>query len=179
MDLKEKIDYLNSLEKQLVENEFSKLWCGCLVYLLRGDWNEIYCSGEIDNYEFSGTTLCITVTNAWSELGEWRQFIKSRFPNIYISNSAEESGNLYSVTNDKEGDYFPERYNLNYLDNLEYFNSFESAGEYVKGLTGKDVQTENDITSAPEELEEKNLEENENAFYNFNLFTVLSEDELR
>ena len=177
VELKEKLDYLNSLEKPLVENGFGKLWCGCLVSLLGGDWNEVYCRGEIDSYEFSGTTLCISVTSAWSELGEWRRFIKSKFPNIHIVYSAEEPGNIYYVTNDKEGDYFPERYILDFTDGLEYFNSLESAAEYVKNLTGKDVQTEEDITSALDELEEKELVVNEDAFYSFNKFTVIEEDE--
>ena len=82
VELKEKLDYLNSLEKPLVENGFGKLWCGCLVTLLGGDWNEVHCRGEVDSYEFFGTTLCISVTSAWSELDEWRKFIKSKFPNM-------------------------------------------------------------------------------------------------
>ena len=76
-----------------------------------------------------------------------------------------------------EGDYFPERYILDFTDGLEYFNTLESAAEYVKGLTGMDVQTEEDITSALDELEEMELEENEDAFYSFNKFTVIEEDE--
>ena len=158
VELKEKFDYLSSLEKPLVQNGFGKLWCGCLVSLMEGDWNKVYCRGEIDSYEFSGTTLCISVTSAWNELGEWRKFIKSKFPNIHIVYSAE-------------------RYILDFTDGLEYFNTLESAVEYVKALTGKDVKTEEDITSALDELEEKVLEENEDAFYSFNKFTVLEEDE--
>lgn len=77
----------------------------------------------------------------------------------------------------KEGDYFPERYILDFTDGLEYFNSLESAAEYVKNLTGLDVKTEEEITSALDELEEKELEENEDAFYSFNKFTVIEEDE--
>ena len=34
------------------------------------------------------------------ELNEWRKFIKSKYPNIHIVYSAEESGNVYYVTND-------------------------------------------------------------------------------
>ena len=33
VDLKEKLDHLNSLPEPLVENGFGKLWCGCLVSL--------------------------------------------------------------------------------------------------------------------------------------------------
>ena len=41
VELKGKLDYLSSLEKPLVENGFGKLWCGCLVSLLGGDWNKV------------------------------------------------------------------------------------------------------------------------------------------
>lgn len=81
------------------------------------------------------------------------------------------------MTNDKEGGYFPERYILDFTDGIEYFNTLESAAEYVKNLTGKDIKTEEDISSALEELEEKELKENEDALYSFNKFTVIEEDE--
>jgi len=111
------------------------------------------------------------------ELNEWRKFIKFQYPNIHIVYSAEKSGNVYYVTNDVGGDYFPERYILDFTDGVEYFNTLESAAEYVKNLTGLDVKTEEEITSALDELEEKELEENEDAFYSFNKFTVIEEDE--
>ena len=177
VELKEKLDYLSSLEKPLVENGFGKLWCGCLVSLLGGDWNEVYCRGEIDSYEFSGTTLCISVTSAWSELGEWRKFIKSKFPNIHIVYSAEEPGNIYYVTNDKKGDYFPERYILDFTDGLEYFKTLDDAAGFVSRLKGKEVKTEEEIAAALDELEEKELEENKDVFYSFNKYKVNKEDE--
>lgn len=110
-------------------------------------------------------------------MGEWRKFIKSRFPNIHIVYSAEEPGNIYYVTNDIEGDYFPERYILDFTDGLEYFNTLESAAEYVKNLTGIDVMSEEDIESALNEQEAKDMEKNEDAFYSFHKFTVIEEDE--
>ena len=64
VDLKEKLDHLNSLPEPLVENGFGKLWCGCLVSLLGGDWNEIFCRGEIVDYGFFGCTLNMTLISA-------------------------------------------------------------------------------------------------------------------
>lgn len=175
--LKEKFDHLNSLPEPYTPNGFGKLWCGCLVSLLGGDWNEVYCRGELSEPPtFEGTTLCFSVMSAWSELGEWRKFIKSKYPNIRIVYSAEESGNVYYVTNDVEGDYFPERYILDFSDGIEYFNSLEAAAEYVKNLTGKDVKTEEDIETALNEQEEKEMENNDDAFYSFNKFKVLEDD---
>lgn len=115
--------------------------------------------------------------SAWSELGEWRKFIKSKYPDIHIVYSAEESGNVYYVTNDFEGDFFPERYILDYTDGIEYFNSLEAAAEYVKNLTGKDVKTEEEIEAALDELEKKEMENDDDAFYSFNKFKVMEEDE--
>ena len=39
-ELYDKIDSLTKKEKPLVENGFGKLWMGCLVNLLGGDWNK-------------------------------------------------------------------------------------------------------------------------------------------
>lgn len=178
VELKEKFDYLNSLSAPYTPNGFGKLWCGCLVSLLGGDWNEVYCRGELtEPPTFEKTTLCFSVMSAWSELGEWRKFIKSKFPNIHIAYSAEESGNVYYVTNDVEGDYFPERYILDFTEGQEYFNSLEVAAEYVKNLTGKDVKTEEEIEAALNEQEEKEMENDDDTFYSFNKFKVLEEDE--
>ena len=178
VDLKEKLDHLNSLPAPLVDNGFGKLRCGCLVSLLGGDWNEVYCRGELSEPPiFEGTTLRFSVMNAWSELGEWRKFIKSKYPNIYIVYSSEESGNVYYVTNDVEGDYFPERYILDFTEGIEYFNTLEAAAEYVKNLTGKDVKTEEEIDAALNEQEEKEMEKDDDSFYSFNKFKVMEEDE--
>ena len=50
------------------------------------------------------------------------------------------------------------------------------AAEYVKNLTGKDVKTEEDIEVALNEQEEKEMENDDDAFYSFNKFKVLEED---
>lgn len=97
--------------------------------------------------------------------------------NNLIVYRTEESGNVYYVTNDVGGDYFPERYILDFTDGVEYFNTLESAAEYLKKLTGKDVMTEADIEAALIEQEDKKLENDDDAFYNFNKFKVLEDDE--
>ena len=145
VELKEKLDYLNSLPAPYSTNGFGKLWCGCLVELLDGDINEVHCRGEVDSYEFSGTTLCMTVMSAWSELGEWRRFIKSKFPNISIVYRAEEPGNIYYETNDVKGAYFPDRYILDFIEGPEYFKTLDDAAGFVSRLTAKVVTTEEEI----------------------------------
>ena len=178
VDLKEKIDHLNSLPEPLVENGFGKLWCGCLVSLLGGDWNEIFCRGEIVDYGFFGCTLNISVMSAWSQLEEWRKFLKTKYPNIQIYYRSEEPSEIIYETNDVDGkSYFPERYILDFLDGPAYFNSLEEAAEYVSGKTGKNVKTEDEITAALDELEEREQEDNGDVFYSFHKFTINEEDE--
>lgn len=176
VELKENLDHLNSLEKPLVENGFGKLWCGCLVQLLGGDWNEIYCRGEILEYRFFGCTLNMTVMSAWSQLEELRQFIKSKYPNIQIYYRSEEPGEILYETNDKDGCYFSERYIMDFLDGPAYFNNLVEAAEYVSIKTGKEVKTEDEIEAALDELEENEREKNDDVYYSFHKFNIIEED---
>lgn len=176
VELKENLDHLNSLEKPLVENGFGKLWCGCLVQLLGGDWNEIYCRGEILEYGFCGCTLNMTVMSAWSQLEELRQFIKSKYPNIQIYYRSEEPGEILYETNDKDGCYFSERYIMDFLDGPAYFNNLVEAAEYVSIKTGKEVKTEDEIEAALDELEENEREKNDDVYYSFHKFNIIEED---
>ena len=180
VELKEKLDYLNSLEKPLVENGFGKLWCGCLVSLLGGDWNEVHCRGEIDSYEFSGTTLCISVTSAWGELDEWRKFIKSKYPKLDIFYYAEEIGEGIYVTNDEKGIYFPNRYILDsWKFGIEYFNDLESLVDYIYTLIGvriKDTSIEGirNILKKYAKLESLENRKEEDCYYSINEIIVES-----
>ncbi len=117
--------------------------------------------------------------SAWSQLEEWRKFLKSKYPNIQIYYRSKEPGEIIYETNDVDGkSYFPERYILDFLDGPAYFNSLEEAAEYVSGKTGKKVlSTEDEITTALDELEELEQEENGDVFYSFHKFTINEEDE--
>ena len=120
----------------------------------------------------------MTVISAWSQLEEWRKSLKSKYPNIQIYYRSEEPGEIIYETNDVDGkSYFPERYILDFLDGPAYFNSLQEAAEYVSKKTGKDVKTEDGITTALEELEEREQKENDDVFYSFHKFTVVEEDE--
>jgi len=176
VDLKEKLDHLNSLPEPLVKNGFGKLWCGCLVSLLGGDWNKTYCRGEIEDYGFFGCTLNMSVMSAWGQLEEWRRFIRSKYPNIRIYYRSEEPGEIIYETNDKEGCFFPERFILDFIDGPAYFNNLEEAAEYVSNLTGKKVGIEEEIETAIDELEEKEREKDDDVFYSFHKFNVIEED---
>ena len=47
----------------------------------------------------------------------------------------------------------------------------------MSGKTGKNVKTEDEITAALDELEEREQEENDDVFYSFHKFTINEEDE--
>lgn len=70
--------------------------------------------------------------SAWSQLEEWRKFLKNKYPNIQIYYRSEEPGEIIYETNDVDGkSYFPERYILDFLDRSAYFNNLEEVAEYV------------------------------------------------
>ncbi len=120
----------------------------------------------------------MTVMSAWSQLEEWRKFLKTKYPNIQIYYRSEEPGEIIYETNDVDGkSYFPERYILDFPDGSAYFNNLEEVAEYVSKKTGKDVKTEEEIETALDELEAGEQEENEDVFYSFHKFTVIEEDE--
>ena len=173
LELKEKLDYLNSLSEPYVENGFGNLWCGCLVQLLGGDLNEVPCKGEISEYDFSDCTLNLVVMSAWSELGEWRHFIESKFPKIEIYYRAEEQGNCYYETNDVEGLYFPDRCFIETYDGPECFTSLENTAKWVSELVGKEVKAEEDeIEKALDEYEAAEGKAGNDVFYSFHSYSI-------
>lgn len=139
-DLYDKIDSLVKMEEPLVENGFGKLWMGCLVDLLGGDWNKVYCRGEIIDYNLNDAHVNISCETAWGELPEFRHFIEQQYPDSKIFYQVEESGNCVYATNDAEGEFFPDRYCLDSYDGLEYFETLEEAAKYIRKIIGNDLK---------------------------------------
>ena len=79
-ELYDKIDSLAKMEEPLVENGFGKLWMGCLVNLLGGDWDKVYCRGEIIDYNLTDDHVSIECETAWGEMPEFRHFIEQQYP---------------------------------------------------------------------------------------------------
>lgn len=182
-DITQKLEYLDSLKTPLVLNGFGKLWCGCLVNLLGGDWNEVGCRGEIEQYELNDCSLHMVVTSAWTELVEWRMFIKSKYPKIDIVYLAEEPGCEIYETNDVGGLYFPEQYILDSTeDDIRYFNTLDEACDYVYSITKIKVDSVESIISALEKqqalenVQKSRQEDSINSLYAFHEITVNGED---
>ena len=99
-DLYEKIDSLSKVTEPLVPNGFGKLWMGCLVNLLGGDWDKVYCRGEIIDYNLNGDIVSISCETAWGAEGEY-------FKDRYCLDSYD--GLEYFETIEEAAEYIGER----------------------------------------------------------------------
>ena len=155
-DLYEKIDRLSKMTEPLVPNGFGKLWMGCLVNLLGGDWDKVYCRGEIIDYNLTDGHVSLSCETAWDEMPEFRHFLEQQYPGSKIYYQVEECGNCVYAINDLEGLYFPDRYCLDSYDGLEYFETIEEAAKYIgerigRGLTPDFGKIEKEIDDYMEE----------------------------
>ena len=174
-DLYEKIDSLAKMEKPLVENGFGKLWMGCLVNLLGGDWDKVYCRGKIIDYNLNGDLVNISCETAWGEMPEFRHFLEQQYPGSKIYYQVEECGNCVYATNDADGEYFPDRYCLDSYDGLEYFETIEEAAMYIGEIIGKDLKP--DFAEIEKEIDDY-MEEHDNSdesWMSFHRFEVLDD----
>lgn len=171
-DLYQKIHSLAETEKPFVENGFGNLWMGCLVNLLGGDYNTIYCRGVIVDYILTNDHVNIACETAWDEMPEFRHFIEQQYPGSKIYYQVEESGCLVYGTNDKEGKYFPERYMLDYYDGCDYFYNIDEAAEYI-GQRLLDMEIEHTVESIEKAiddwLEEHDDEKDWMSFHKFDV----------
>lgn len=173
-DLYEKVDSLSKMKEPLVPNGFGKLWMGCLVNLLGGDCNDVYCRGEIISYKLNGDHLRISCQTAWGEMEEFRHFVEQQYPGSKIYYQVEECGCDVYATNDKEGVYFPDRYVLDYYDGIDYFRTLEDAAVYIGNIIEKKLKP--DFTEIEEAIDEYMEEhEDEEDWMSFHQFEVLDD----
>lgn len=139
--LKSKLDELKAMQEPLVPNGFGNLWLGCIVTVLGGDWNKVYCRGSIYDYYIEDGALRLNVESAWNECTETRLLFQQRYPNLRIYYSTEEPGMEIYQTNDLDGKYFPDRYIIDTeSDGPEYFTDLSDAAVYAQALTGLEVE---------------------------------------
>lgn len=141
-ELYDKIDSLTKMKKPLVPNGFGKLWMGCLVNLLGGDWNKVYCRGEIIGYNLNGDLVNIECETAWDEMPEFRHFLEQQYLGSKIFYCVEECGNEVYATNDSDGEYFKDRQSLDSYDGLEYFETIDEAAKYIGETIGKELPSD-------------------------------------
>ena len=174
-DLYEKIDSLAKMEEPLVENGFGKLWMGCLVHLLGGDWNKVYCRGEIIDYNLTDGHVSLSCETAWDEMPEFRHFIEQQYPGSKIYYQVEECGNCIYVTNDADGEFFKDRYSLDSNDGLEYFETIEEAAEYIGEIIWKELKPDfGEIESAIDNYMEEH-DNSDESWMSFHRFEVVDD----
>ena len=151
-DLYSKLQQLENMQEPLVENGFGNLWLGCLVTILGGDWNDIYCRGKIIDFSLDDGILSIETETAWSEMQEVRQFIQSVYPSLKIFYYEEEPGWGIYQTNDHEKRFFPFRYILDDLDGEgpEYYDDIDSLLTAASEIFGKELKTMADLNEIVE-----------------------------
>lgn len=170
-DLYEKIDSLQKMTKPYVPNGFGKLWMGCLVNLLGGDWNKVYCRGEITSYGYEDNRVYLYCETAWGEMPEFRHFLEQQYPGSKIYYQVEECGNEVYATNDMDGEYFKDRYCLDFYDGLEYFETIETAAKFIGEKIGKQLQPDfREIERAIDDyLEEHDDDESWMSFHQYDV----------
>lgn len=167
---------LNNQPQKQVESDFGKLWLGCIVTYLGGDWEKIYCRGEVTSFEMSDDVLTIDQETAWSEQSEFRHFLETKYPHIKVFYIEEECGWDVYCTNDHTGHYFPQRYLLDSCcDKPEYFTNLQQAIRRVREITGRrDINTEEDMMHALDLYMEEHENDNNN-FYCMHKFEVVDD----
>lgn len=174
-DLYEKIESLNQMKEPLVDNGFGKLWMGCLVNLLGGDWNKVYCRGEITSCSLEDDHVCISCETAWGEMPEFRHFLEQQYPGSKVYYCVEECGNCVYATNDAEGEYFKDRYCLDFYDGLEYFETIEAAAEFIGERIGKTLKP--DFAEIEKEIDDylEEHDDDEECWMSFHKFEMLND----
>ena len=174
-DLYEKIDSLSKMTEPLVPNGFGKLCMRCLVNLLGGDWNKVYCRGEIIDYNLTDDLVSLSCETAWDEMPEFRHFLEQQYPGSKIYYQVEECGNCVYATNDDEGEYFKDRYSLDSYDGLEYFETIEEAAKYIGEIIGKALKPDYaEIENAIDDYMEEH-DNSDESWMSFHRFEVVDD----
>ena len=144
-----KMNNLENRRKPLVDNSFGKTWLGCLVTKLGADWQKVYCRGSWSDLDWNGSILRFNTETAWGPMNE-----------VFI-------------TNDTDGNYFKDRFRIEYDLDYEYFTTIEGVCTYVSGIIGKEVKTRADMEQAISDWN-CNTEDDDKMIY-FNAYEVVSE----
>ena len=155
LDLNNKLMELDNMKEPLLPNGFGNLWLGCLVKILGGDAEKVYCRGDITEFSYNeeDDVLAIDTQTAWNEMEEVRFFLKKVYPSLEIYYYEEEPGCEIYQTNDRHGRFFPQRYILDDLDGEgpEYYDNTDSLLKAASEIFGKELKTMADLNEAIEE----------------------------
>ena len=157
------IEELSSLEKPRVENGFGKLWLGCLLDYFGGDYNKLYCRGDINEYKQHEGYLQMNTCTAWGECNEVREYLEKVLPGIKMYYWAETEANEID-TNDDKKIAFPWRYYLDTTYSDLDSDYFETLDEVAKYLNSCDIKCEPNIESICQAIYDYQEEHDEEEF---------------
>ena len=149
-DLYSKLQKQQNMNEPLEPNSWGTLGLGCLVTILGGNWNEIYCRGHIINFSLEDGILSIETETAWGEMDEVRHFIEKVYPALKIYYYEEECGCEIYQTNDRHGHFFSSRYIFDDQDGegMEYFDKPETLLAFASRAMAKKLKTIEELNDA-------------------------------
>ena len=143
-----------------VQEGSDKNWEGNVLLALGCTWKDRspdgsghYLRGFIhpDSIDYNGDGLIrFDAEEAWG-VTDFDEVLKTKFPEVKIYWSTEESGCEIYETNDKEGKYFHDRVYVDTCidDNyqMEYFQTLDGAYKWLSEITNGRVKTKEDVDS--------------------------------
>lgn len=152
--------FMTGKEKPFWEDS-AENWLGNVIKALGATEEQMknnYLRGFIETYELDGDVLRIAAEEAWGTT-DFRHILKKLMPELTIYYIVEEPGFEVYATNDADGKYFTERFNVDACvdghDYWEYFQEEKETMDYVASLLKKDNITEADIEQWNMEHEEE------------------------
>ena len=149
-NLYSKLQELQNMEEPLEPNSFGIMWLGCLVTILGGNWNDIYCRGYISDFSLDDGILSIETETAWAEMSEVRHYFEKVYPALKIYYYEEESGCEIYQTNDSNGIFFSSRYIFDDQEGegMEYFDKPETLLAFASKAMGIKFQSIEELEEA-------------------------------
>ena len=149
----------------MAKNTWGKMWLGCFVAKLGGDYESCGCRGVITNFYYEDTTeevLVIEQETDWREQVDVRLLLTQLFPGIKVYFQELRSGMSAFITNDTTGQYFPERYFIDSHEDWYFFCSIEEVAAFAEEVVGHAVKPElnviyNALLDYQEEHEDEGL----------------------
>ena len=162
------LNLLKAMKASVVRNDRGRLWLGCVVNQLGGDWHDVECRGEVVDFGYKGgTSLWMEQETDWCEQEGFRKFLENRFPGLKVFYLEIEPGEGWGRTNDSEGKYFPERYYLSSSEGFTFFNSLAEAAAAASQILGLDISPDFDVISSALDAFTDNQDWEDDIYYNF------------
>lgn len=137
-------------------NEMERTSLKFLTFII--GWDETTPFGYFSELEFNNEYISFMLETEWTRSTDFEKMILESFPGIEIIYYSESDGDETYETNDRTGEFFPERYifETEFESKCEptiYCNTEKEVLGYVKDVLGKEFKT---VTEAQEWLEDFN-----------------------